>query len=286
MKIQRFTNLPPEVTVVRVSMNEDAERYQRAYENGAEHCFSKRVGGTRVNTGKEASEEDLERARRRAKAQVRKLVKELVPNHFSTFSTREAGPTYYTASDWREMWKHFLRALKRHGIKFRYVAVLERHPSNPEHLHLHVAWRGEGFVNYNVLRRLWQWAIGKFAGFEVKRLLKGKDSPGNIQDKYIRATAGGYAHAKKIGKYIGKYITKDLISEFNKKRYWQSNTIRLSPPEVRWLVGLTIQDALREALEPLGLWGEFGPAQRVYCPDERIAWLEMDAEFWKRPDTA
>ena len=30
---------------------------------------------------------------------------------------------------------------------FQYVSVLERHPTNPDHLHMHVAWRGEGFVN-------------------------------------------------------------------------------------------------------------------------------------------
>ena len=45
------------------------------------------------------SDEDMERARRRAKTRVRKLVKELVPNHFTTFTIRESGPVYYTAED-------------------------------------------------------------------------------------------------------------------------------------------------------------------------------------------
>ena len=33
------------------------------------------------------------------KTRVRKLVKELVPNHFTTFTIRESGPVYYTAED-------------------------------------------------------------------------------------------------------------------------------------------------------------------------------------------
>ena len=82
---------------------------------------------------------------------------------------------------------------------------------------MHVAWRGEGFVNYNMLRRFWHMAIGKRAGVVVKKVLRGPDSLGNVQDRQIKASAGSYRHTEKIAKYIGKYITKDLISEFNKK---------------------------------------------------------------------
>lgn len=81
---------------------------------------------------------------------------------------------------------------------------------------MHVAWRGEGFVNYNMLRRFWHMAIGKRAGVVVKKVLRGPDSLGNVQDRQIKASAGSYRHTEKIAKYIGKYITKDLISEFNK----------------------------------------------------------------------
>ena len=40
-----------------------------------------------------------------------------------------------------------MRYLRLAGVDFQYVSVLERHPTNPDHLHMHVAWRGEGFVN-------------------------------------------------------------------------------------------------------------------------------------------
>ena len=70
-------------------------------------------------------------------------MKELVPNHFTTFTIRESGPVYYTAEDWKLIWGHFVRYLRLAGVDFQYVSVLERHPTNPDHLHMHVAWRGE-----------------------------------------------------------------------------------------------------------------------------------------------
>ena len=90
-----------------------------------------------------------------------------------------------------------LCALFLAGVDFQYVSVLERHPTNPDHLHMHVAWRGEGFVNYNMLRRFWHMAIGKRAGVVVKKVLRGPDSLGNVQDRQIKASAGSYRHTEK-----------------------------------------------------------------------------------------
>ena len=172
VKVQAFSSTPPEITIQGISFERDQLAYRRAYENGAEHCF-RRSGGLRVPAEGGPSDEDMERARRRAKTRVRKLVKELVPNHFTTFTIRESGPVYYTAEDWKLIWGHFVRYLRLAGVDFQYVSVLERHPTNPDHLHMHVAWRGEGFVNYNMLRRFWHMAIGKRAGVVVKKVLRG-----------------------------------------------------------------------------------------------------------------
>ena len=245
VKVQAFSSTPPEITIQGISFERDQLAYRRAYENGAEHCF-RRSGGLRVPAEGGPSDEDMERARRRAKTRVRKLVKELVPNHFTTFTIRESGPVYYTAEDWKLIWGHFVRYLRLAGVDFQYVSVLERHPTNPDHLHMHVAWRGEGFVNYNMLRRFWHMAIGKRAGVVVKKVLRGPDSLGNVQDRQIKASAGSYRHTEKIAKYIGKYITKDLISEFNKKRYWQSAGISIEEAQVYWLSALSMPEALRE----------------------------------------
>lgn len=97
-----------------------------------------------------------------------------------------------------------------------------------------------------MLRRFWHMAIGKHRGFKVSRVLRGDDSPGNVQDRQIKASAGSYRHTEKVARYIGKYITKDLISEFNKKRYWQSAGISIAEAQVFWLSALSMPEALRE----------------------------------------
>ena len=196
VKLQSFSTSPPEITVQGISFERDQLAYRRAYENGANNCF-RGSAGTRVLSTEGQTDEDLERARRRAKTRVRKLVKELVPNHFSTFTIRGAGPVYFTAEDWKVIWGYFVRYLRQAGVDFQYVSVLERHPTNPDHLHMHVAWRGEGFVNYNMLRRFWHMAIGKRSGVVVKKVLRGPDSLGNIQDRQIKASAGSYRHTEK-----------------------------------------------------------------------------------------
>ena len=284
VKVQRFSSNPPEITVQGISFDRDRAAYDRAYRNGVDHCF-RRSGGVRAPSDEGPSDEDLERARRRAKTRVRKLVKELVPNHFSTFTIREVGPTYFTAEDWKTIWGYFVRYLRNALVEFQYVSVLERHPTNPDHLHMHVAWRGKGYVNYNMLRRFWHMAIGKHSGVVVKKVLRGSDSLGNVQDRQIKASAGSHRHTEKIAKYIGKYITKDLISEFNKKRYWQSTGISIAEAQVFWLSALSMPDALREGLGMFGLWSEEigGPVQRIFNPCDRVAWVAVDPKFLEPP---
>lgn len=283
LEVQRFSNCPPELKVKEIDFaKHDVPAYEAAYRSGASSCFRKR--GVRTAPAVQ-SEEDLQRSMFRAKKRVRLLVKELGPNHFSTFSTREKAP-YMTAEDWKVMWGYFVRFLRLADIDFQYVAVLERHPSNPEHLHMHVAWRGKGFVNYNMLRRFWHMAIGKHRGFKVTRVLRGDDSPGNVQDRQVKASAGSYRHTEKIAKYIGKYITKDLISDFNKKRYWQSSGISVAETQVFWLSALSMPDALREGLGMFGLWdsGADAPLQNPWvCREGRVAWLAMDPKLLEPP---
>ena len=82
---------------------------------------------------------------------------------------------------------------------------------------------------------------------------------------------------KKIAKYIGKYITKDLISEFNKKRYWQSAGISIEEAQVYWLSALSMPEALREGLQMFGLWSEELEGRcRGFSTRDRVAWVAVD----------
>ena len=131
---------------------------------------------------------------------------------------------------------------------------------------MHVAWRGEGFVNYNMLRRFWHMAIGKRAGVVVKKVLRGPDSLGNVRIGRSKLLLEVIAIRKRLPSTSAKYITKDLISEFNKKRYWQSAGISIEEAQVYWLSALSMPEALREGLQMFGLWSEElgGPVQRVF----------------------
>ncbi|MFV4069290.1 hypothetical protein ACNJP4_20880, partial [Mycobacterium tuberculosis] len=71
---------------------------------------------------------------------------------------------------------------------------------------------------------------------------------------------------------------KDLICEFNKRRYWPSKGINVESAQVFWLSSLDQQSAIREACELLGQWDyqAESPAQKMFRPSDRIAWFAVD----------
>lgn len=275
VKLQRYTTSPAEMTVQKISFERDWQRYQNAYHAGRSSCFPLR---RRRDPSEERDAESIERCQRRAKIQVRKLVTELAPNHFVTFTTREAGPDYFTPADWSVMWAHFVRLVRHAGLDFEYLAVLERHPSNPQHLHLHVAWRGH--AHYNLLRRFWHMAICAHKGVKITKMMRGVDAPGNIQDRPVKAPRGSFRQVAKIAKYISKYITKDLISEFNKKRYWLSKGLTLIAAKVFWLQSFDVADAIKEAAGLAGAISSDGALllEQMFFPSDRIFWARLDSE--------
>jgi hypothetical protein len=284
LKLRTFSNAPPEFTVQRISFDRDVSAYNRAYENarGPEASVPPRRRSAPKND-EPRSTESIENSQRRSKSNVRLAVTELAPNHFTTFTTRETGPEYFTPVDWRSMWSAFVALVRMAGLDFEYVAVLERHPSNPEHLHLHVAWRGH--AHYGQLRRLWHISIMKQKGERVYKTVRGEDSPGNIQDRPVKAPRGSFRQVRKIARYISKYITKDLICEFNKKRYWPSKGIDLAAAQVFWLDGLTQFDAVREACALLGQWDDGAglTPQKLFMPSERVCWCAIDPALTPDP---
>lgn len=273
LKVQRYTSLPCEITVQKVDYSPLYDKYSRAYEKGFNSCFTARAL-TRDGSG--TTLESVERSTRRAKIQARKLATELAPTALVTFTTRRI----YPISVLLDAWQRFTRSLHAAGVNFEYLAVPEQHPSNVEHLHIHAAYRGH--ANIKLLRRLWHIALEAIEGRIVKKTLYGPDAPGNIDVRRVAAQSG-YKRMRKIAKYIAKYITKDVIVQFNKKRYWPSKGIKLQAVAVVWLKSLTMPEALHEGLLLMGLINPDGqPCQHVFNPSDRIAWLAVDPE--KIPD--
>lgn len=195
-------------------------------------------------------ERDMLRAVARAKKTIRHATKTIGATHLMTLTTREEENSPESLAS---KWKRFARAYRKFtGETFPYVAVPERHPSNPKHWHLHVGVRG--FVKVKVARGIW-WACCGGRGM------------GNIDVKFIKVGThpdgtpkGPLVKAEKIARYISKYITKDLIFSHrpDKKRYWRSE---FDLPEARryWLKARPgggdegLNHALAEFMERFGL---------------------------------
>lgn len=275
LKVRRFSSVPAEFTVQQVNFDRDVTGYRRAYENGQS---SWGVGPKTRSPGQLKNEESKERAQRRAKTNVRLSVIELAPNALVTFTTREV--MSLDALLW--CWQYFTRLMRENGIDFEYVTVPERHPLNPEHLHLHAAYRGA--TNFKTLRRMWHMALEARHGRKTKKTLYGPQSPGNVDVQPIKARES-IKRIRKIAKYISKYITKDLISEFNRRRYWPSKGINLAEAAVFWLSSLSQLEAIKEACRMLGQWDEeldFCP-QNMFRPSERVAWCAINPLYSPQP---
>jgi len=271
LKVQPFGNTPAEFTVQQISFERDMERYERAAAAGMSSC-NRRRGARQESPVRD--EESLERSQRRAKINCRLHVTELAPTALVTFTTRQVIPL----DTLLKVWQYFTRLLRQAGIDFEYVCVPERHPSNRDHFHLHAAYRGR--TPFSAMRRLWHIALEQvLAGRKVMRVLAGKESPGNIDVQTIKSR-DPLKRVRKIAKYVSKYITKDLIAEFNRRRYWPSKGINVEDAKVFWLSSLSQAEAIREACQMLGQWDDVGqtPAQRLFVPSERIAWCAIDPD--------
>lgn len=266
VKVQRFSKVPCEVTVQKISFEAEQARYRIAAENG----FS-RVGTTRKrrDPDRPRDAESVDRSQRRAKTAVRLRVTELAPQSLVTFTTRQLLALDVLAL----VWARFVILVRQVEPDFQYVCVPEPHPTNPEHFHLHAAVRGK--VSRDTLRRCWHIALEANEGRRVTGILRGPASPGNIDDQPIKGR-DVVKRIRKIGRYISKYITKELVERFNRRRYWPSKGIDIQSAQVFWLDSLSANEAIREACEMLGHWDQVAPAFKVFRPSDRVAWYAVD----------
>jgi hypothetical protein len=203
------------------------------------------------------------RANRRAKTKVRQLVKQMGANHLLTLTTRQQSNT---REEMTAVWAKFVRLVRTATrADVPYLAVLEPHPTNPSHLHIHAAITSR--LNVDVLRRCWFIALGGRGGE------RGRDTPGNVDIRKIKVPRG-HRRSERIAKYISKYITKDLVPAFNKKRYFHS---KIDPLEIRrfWIDAQTSNEALQFALSMTG-GHEFRIRTDLYMPEsDDFLWFQF-----------
>lgn len=166
----------------------------RVYGEEAEISWGIRSGEP-IKKGKEcprgSSEkffEHLERAEKRAKAQVRRKIMSAGLDHLLTLTTRENITEFQDAA---EIFQSFIRKVHKHLPEWIYVAVAETQMRGSFHWHIAV----KGWQKVELLRRCWREVCGE-GNIDVQAP-KGKT--GCHQWKIIR-----------LALYLSKYITKNI----------------------------------------------------------------------------
>ena len=226
--------------------------------------------GPRLEPETEEDREDsLRRSTERAKRMVRLLSLELQADRLLTFTTRDTFPL----EDLQVIWDRFCRLARAADPSFAYIAVPEPHKDR-DHWHIHAAYKG--WININVVRRMWHAAIITFTGRQ-RSSTRGADSPGNVDVQYRGTKAHGISKTRRIAGYISKYITKDLVQRFNKKRYWHTKGVRVPDAQRQWLEAENLDEAMREVMRSYGLLVDSGlPAVKVWKPGNlAFFWVDV-----------
>lgn len=222
----------------------------------------------KCKTPEEQEERDkVNRARsaKRAKINVRLLVKSIFSDHMLTFSYREnVTDRARVAADW----KRFIRLFRVRYPDWQYLAVLEKQERGS--FHIHVAVQGKQDIRW--LLRCWLLAIGQDAS-EVSEWLVGgvklgERSLGAVNVEPPKKRWGGGSKQWKRDKLAG-YLTKYIGKEFEEadkhaKKYWHSDNIIKPEIERFWLKAKTYEEAVIEAHDliyysgacHLSMWGD------------------------------
>lgn len=214
----------------------------------------------------EEREEAILSAKRRAKQMVRYKCKEMGANRLLTLTTRETLPVHELLACFQKFLYLVERAM---GEKLLYIAVPEQHPSNPDHLHLHVAINT--FLQVGIIRKCWHAALptreARQSGTGGRGGMldcSGKNSPGNVDLQYIKTRGGKGAQTVKVARYISKYITKGDFERFNKKRYWSTKGVKVLDARRVWLKSMNLGEAVTESYRELGLFGYDGDGMEFF----------------------
>lgn len=252
LKVQPFSSGGYEAVVKLVDV-EQVARLKESQELGI-------VKKPRTERPPEEREEAILSAKRRAKQMVRYKCKEMGANRLLTLTTRETLPIHVLLSCFQKFLYLVERAI---GEKLLYVAVPEQHPTNPEHLHLHVAINT--FLQVGIIRKCWHASL---SAREVRQHstgdrggvldCTGKNSPGNVDIQYIKTRGGKSEQTVKVARYISKYITKGDFERFNKKRYWSTKGVKVLDARRVWLKSMNLGDAVVESYRELGLFADDG----------------------------
>lgn len=213
----------------------------------------------------ERDAENRQRAAKRARQNVRHLVKSVFADHMLTFSWRENMTDRARAA---AEWKEFVRLFRVRYPSWAYLAVLEKQERGA--LHIHVAVQGKQDIRW--LLRCWLLAIGQapedVSAWLVGGVKLGEKSLGAVNVEPPKKRWGGGSKQwkrDKLAGYLTKYIGKEFDeAEKNAKKYWHSRNIIKPEIERFWLKATTYAEAVIEAHDliyytgacHLSMWGD------------------------------
>lgn len=272
LSIQPFRAGGYEATLRRVDLQKAADRA------AIPRNYGKRVAQD------ERSQDSIDSSRKRAKAMVRKRVKDMGGDRLCTLTVRQNDELgYMSPDDWHVAFAKFIRLTRRAGLFVDYVAVMELHKKGLERLearaglgarvqdgewdlplHIHIVTKSLMKMPVNLMRKCWIAACGR---------------SGNVDVVWLRA-----AHAKtdatdRVAGYVSKYITKGVaeLERFNKKRYWAAGE-SLQKKGIEWMRSRDFDGAFIEALKRLGLLGsnDFDFCRNLFLfPDGSGCWINF-----------
>lgn len=188
------------------------------------------------------------RAARRARQNVRYLVKSIYGDHMLTFTYRDnVLDRERVASDWKE----FVRLMRYRYPDWQYVAVLEQQDRGG--YHIHVAVTGKQDIRW--ILRCWLLAIGQppsdVSDWLSRGVKLGERSLGAVNVVGPKRRWGGNCkrwQRNKLSGYLTKYIAKEFAeADKGAKKYWHSRGV-VRPVIVKfWLRAATYEQAVIEA---------------------------------------
>lgn len=211
-------------------------------------------------------EDSKRRAKLRAKGMVRLLALELRIDRMFTFTIRKTGDAVpYDIV--LKAWDGFRRSMEKHYPGFRYLATPEKQKNGQWHIHAGT----HGFLNINILRGLWLASLNRVLG-RSPLLTSGGDSPGHVHvGNKGKLLGDAVRKATRIASYISKYIGKAMDTAFNRKKYFHSHGVTVTPAQRQWLAANDRESALVEVMKAYGLIDE-----------ERGVFMAFDVPVWRR----
>lgn len=127
--------------------------------------------------------------------------------HFVTFTFNPKKVDRYSIEETSNIMKYWLNRQKKHSPDFGYVIVPEFHKDKAIHFHALIKGYTPNLKCTNVIQN------GKRV-YNITGFTSGFTNAQELDDDQTKAAA-----------YLTKYITKEMITTFNKRRYWSSKNL-------------------------------------------------------------